>query len=892
MNKKLIGIFFTVGVFLTGCEKASNQTTTLTIPSQANNLLHQTSQSDIDELANELEVEFTLLSNVVTEQCDKTKTDGLCFEASISLTAKKTILATGWEIYFSQIAPLHNFDSEEFTLKHINGDLHTLAPTEKFKGFIEGERKTITFRASFWSLAESDIMPNYIIRADNLVARVIESTKAKVDPETQMEYVPYVNDYTDYKNHFKRTQDDKTPWLDSIGFYQRNSALGEALLDVSNVIIPTPKLVQYPDEKGHLDLSKGININFGNVEKSQVTAALVRLSLFGITQNSSGVDVKLSIKEDKSKMIGSYLFDVDSAGISIIGVDNNGVFNGLQSLASLITIAKKSVPFIHIMDEPLYEFRGLLVDTARNFRSKAFILKLLDQMAAYKLNKLHLHMGEDEGWRLEIPGLPELTEISSKRCLDIDEQSCLMPQLGAGVDITTEVNGFYSVSDYTEILQAATARHIQVLPSLDMPGHSRAAIKAMSARYNKFSMLEDKEKAEQYLLHDPTDLTKYSSVQFYKDNTINACQESSYRFIEKVMTEVQKIHADAGQPLSRYHIGADETAGAWLESDVCKSFIANNEHGVTKMSELGAYFVERVSNMISDMGIEPAAWSDGLEHTRKENMPAVVQANAWEHLPWGGHTKVNELANRNWQIVLSIPDVTYFDFPYEADPKEHGYYWASRRTNTEKVFQFMPQNLPIHAEFWLDRQDQPYVSDDTIQKDENGNIIHHPLEQGRSFLGIQGQLWGENVRTDNVAEYKIFPRVIALAERAWHKASWAVPYNYMGYKYSQDSQVFNPKMQLERDQQWQLFANALGQKELPKLDLADVKYRLPTVGAKIDKGLLYANSTFPGLPIEYQEQGKEWTLYTQPVKVTSQVKIRTATINNVRKGRSVLVKDN
>ena len=892
MNKKLLAIFFTAGVMLAGCEKATEQSATSVITAPANDELHQVNQSDLDELANELEVKFTLISNAVPDKCDKTKTDGLCFEASISLTSDKTILATGWEIYFSQIAPLHNFDSKEFTLKHINGDLHTLTPTEKFKGFIAGESKTITFRASFWSLAESDIMPNYIVRADNLTARVIENTRAKIDPDTQMEYVPYVNDYTDYKNHFKRTKDDKTPWLDSVGFYQRNSALGEKMLDVSNVIIPTPKLVQYPEQSGQLDLSKGINIHYGNTEKQQVNAAIDRLSLFGIQQSSTGTDVKLSVKADPSKMIGSYSFDIDTAGISIVGVDNNGVFNGLQSLASLISLNKKTVPYVHIVDEPLYEFRGMLIDTARNFRSKAFILKLLDQMAAYKLNKLHLHMGEDEGWRLEIPGLPELTEISSKRCFDLTEQSCLMPQLGAGVDSASEVNGFYSVEDYSEILQAATARHIQVLPSLDMPGHSRAAIKAMAARYNKYSMLEDKEKAEQYLLHDPNDVTEYSSVQFYKDNTINACQESSYRFIEKVMTEVQKIHAAAGQPLTRYHIGADETAGAWLESDVCKTFIANNEHGVTEMSELGAYFVERVSNMISDMGIEPAAWSDGLEHTKKENMPAVVQANAWDHLPWGGHTKVNELANRNWQIVLSIPDVTYFDFPYEADPKEHGYYWASRRTNTEKVFQFMPQNLPVHAEFWLDRQDQPYVSDDTVQKDENGKVIHQPLEQGRSFLGIQGQLWSENVRTDNVAEYKIFPRVIALAERAWHKASWAVPYNYIGYKYSQNSQVFSQEMRSERDRQWQLFANALGQKEFPKLDLAEIKYRLPTVGAKIEDGFLFANSTFPGLPIEYQEQGKAWQQYSQPMKVASSVKIRATTVNQTRKGRSVAVNHN
>ena len=892
MKKNLFIIAMSL-IAILGCEQSASEKSSMDeTKKHTKQTLTSASQTDIDAIAQHLVVQYDHITNVQDEKCNKTLTDGLCFEAKITFTSAKDIIANDWEIYYSQIAPLHNFDSSEFNLVHLNGDLHKLTPTEHFTGFKAGESKSITFRASFWSLTESDIMPNYIIAADNLTAKVIESTKAQIDADTQMEYLPYVSDYTDYKHHFKRTADDATPWLDSVGFYQRNQMLGEELLTVDHVIIPTPKSVTFPKSTGKLDISSGINIDFGNTDFSLVEAAIQRLASLGVAEKENGASVKLSVKKDDKKLIGSYQFDVTANGIDIIGVDNTGVFNGLQSLASLVDVNSNTIPYIHVIDEPLYEFRGMLVDVARNFRSKDFILKLLDQMAAYKLNKLHLHMGEDEGWRLEIPGLPELTDVSSKRCFDLTEQTCLLPQLGAGVEANASTSGFYTVEDYSEILRAATARHIQVLPSLDMPGHSRAAIKAMTARYNKYSQLEDKEKAEQYLLHDPNDITKYSSVQFYNDNTINACQESSYAFIKKVMTEVQKIHLEAGQPLTRYHIGADETAGAWLESEVCKNFIANNEHGVKDMKELGAYFVERVANMISEMGIEPAAWSDGLEHTRKENMPAVVQANAWDHLPWGAHHRVNELANRNWQIVLSIPDVTYFDFPYEADPKEHGYYWAARRTNTEKVFQFMPQNLPVHAEFWLDRQDNPYVADDTVKRDEQGNITHHPLEQGRGFLGIQGQLWSENVRTDNIAEYKIFPRVIALAERAWHKASWAVPYNYSGFKYSQETNTFAQDKQLQRDEQWRLFANAIGQKELVKLDIADVKYRLPTVGAMIEEGKLYANVAFPGLSIEYQESGKPWQKYTQPTAVSGDVKVRTSTSNNSRKGRIVEVKSN
>lgn len=498
-------------------------------------------------------------------------------------------------------------------------------------------------------------------------------------------------------------------------------------------------------------------------------------------------------------------------------------------------------------------------------------------------------MGDDEGWRLEIPGLPELTDVGAKRCFDPSEQQCLMPQLGAGTNPNNINNGYYSVEDYKELLKAASARHIQVIPSLDMPGHSRAAIKSMEARYDKYVALEQKDIAQQYLLSDPNDKTKYSSIQFYSDNTINACQESSYAFVKKVMTEVQKIHNEAGQPLTRYHIGADETAGAWLESPVCNAFIENNDKGITDMKQLGAYFVERVANMLADMGIEPAAWSDGLEHTNPEKMPSVVQANAWGHLPWGAHHTLNKLVNRNWQVVLSIPDVTYFDFPYEADPKEHGYYWASRRTNTEKVFQFMPQNIPVHAEFWLDRQDNPFVIDDTLQINDQGKVIHQPMKEGKRYFGIQGQLWSENIRTNEMAEYKVFPRLIALAERAWHKASWAVPYNYLGERYDQSSNHFNSRLKQIREQQWVLFANALGQKELPKLDKAGVNYRLPTVGAKIEQGILYANIAFPGLTIEFKDGQKDWQIYSGPTAVGHNVQVRAISSDGQRKGRVVAV---
>jgi hexosaminidase len=852
-------------------------------------LLKQATQSDIDLIARNLDIKYRLITNEPTDKCDQSKGDGHCFEVELSLTATAPILAKDWSIHFSQVAPVQSFESDEFLLQHINGDLHKIDLSPAYQGFEQGETKTILFRAIFWSLSETDAMPNYIVVSNNTQPKVISSTQTTIDPDTGLELLPYVLPYTNAVKQFKRTSDDSTQWLNSKSLFARNIANANAEFDVAKMIVPTPKKMMLDQQNRVLSLANGLAIDFGNVPENEVSAALTRLASFGFATNAKGTALKLNISADSSKMAGSYQLLIDSQAISITGVDGNGVFNGLQSLASLVRLDSTEVPLLEIDDEPLYQFRGMMVDVARNFHSKAFIFKLLDQMAAYKLNKLHLHLGDDEGWRLEIPGLPELTQLSSKRCFDLQEQQCLMPQLGAGIDPKGPVSGYYSVTDYQEILQAASARHIQVIPSLDMPGHSRAAIKAMQARAKKYAAQEQTAKAQQFQLVDNNDQTKYSSVQFYNDNTINVCLETSYAFVTEVMTQVKAMHQQVGHALTRYHIGADETAGAWIESPACIDFIANNNQGVKDMSELGAYFVERVAKILSKLDIETAGWSDGLSHTRVEKMPAVVQVNAWGVLPWGGHSQTHDLANRNWQVVVSTPDVLYFDFPYEADPKEHGYYWASRQVNTEKIFQFMPGNLPVHAEFWLDRQDNPFVADDRPTFDEQGKLTSGPLQQGRQFLGVQGQLWSENTRTDSMAEHKVFPRLLALAERAWHLPQWAVPYNYEGFKYSRKSKVFSDQLKASRDLQWQQFATNLGSKEFAKLDHAGIAYRLPTVGASIVQGVLSANSAFPGLSIEFKQQGRQWQDYSKPVSVSEKVAVRSISPDRKRRGRTTFV---
>ena len=896
MRLTLLSLSIFTMTLLLGCKPNQDQNNQASKPTTApSSKLHAATQSDIDSMAKSLDVNYRLVTNIPSNKCDEKKADGACFEVELSFTAKQAITANNWSIFFSQISPIQSFESQWFQVKHINGDLHKITLKEGFDGFKANETKTLLFRANFWSLSETDALPNYIIVSEELSPKVIESTKVTIDNDTGLEILPYVSAYTNEDKQFKRQPSDKTQRLTADRLFYRNQLIEQQaegeLINVEAQIIPSPSNIKVDSTKAGLDLNSGIQVNLNNVSRQAIDAALTRLASFGVREQAKGHPLFVKIETDSSKKIGSYQLNITADGIEVTGVDASGVFYGLQSLAALVHLDKLTVPFVAVDDEPHYAFRGMLVDVARNFRSKAFILKLLDQMAAYKLNKLHLHLGDDEGWRLEIPSLPELTEVGARRCFDPSERECLMPQLGAGIDTNSEVNGYYSVADYTDILQAASARHIQVIPSLDMPGHSRAAVKSMAARYEKYMAKEQEQLATEYLLHDIEDKTKYSSVQYYSDNTINVCMPSAYRFVERVMLDVKSIHEAAGQPLSRYHIGADETAGAWVESPQCKAFLAKHNADVSNAKELGAYFVERVSNILADLGIEAAAWIDGLEHTNPNNMPAVIQANAWNPLAFGGHKPSHKVANYNWQVVVSSPDVLYFDFPYEADPKEHGYYWASRQINTEKIFQFMPDNLPIHAEFWLDREDKPYIADDRLVKDESGKTVSAPLNKDVQFYGVQGQLWSENTRTDATAEYKIFPRIFALAERAWHKASWAVPYNYAGAKYSQESKTFTEQGKQVRDRAWQQFAHTIGKKELAKLELAQVAYRLPTVGAVIKKGILHANIAYPGLIIEYQEGHNNWQQYQKPIAVKGEVKVRSRTINGNRTSRISVIKE-
>ncbi len=826
-------------------------------------------QGDLDRFAAELQVRYTVLDNHPAGCADE------CFLSRLSLTSPHGDASGEWTLYFGMEAAVDKVGTDQVDIRHINGDLYALTPSKAYRGFAPGATLNVDLRAAGTQVTRFYMMPNEYIAAKGLMPKVVASTRPSIDPETGLETYPFVQPFVDETKLSGRSGKDETRWPTAEAIYDDNASHGSGASATGTELLPTPVLMQADPAHRSLSLSRGIRLKVNGISASDISGALQDLAAAGVPQADRGIPVVLDVKPKGGMVAGAYSLTIGTDAVHVTAGDAEGASNALFSLLDLLTQDRR-LPVAAIVDAPRFPFRGLLIDVARNFHGKAEILKVIDEMARYKLNKLQLHMADDQGWRLEIPGLPELTQIGSRRCHDLDEKTCLIPQLGSGPSSDAAANGFLTRDDYIEILRAAAGRHIEVIPSLDMPGHSRAAIKAMQLRYVTFTANGNPTEAGRYLLSDPADATQYRTVQGFTDNTINVCLESAFAFEVKIIDEVAKMHAAAGQPLKRYFIGGDETPGAWIGSPVCQSVAKETGEPVDKM---GARFLERIAKTLDGRGIEPAAWSDGMAEVDPARMPARAQSNSWETLFDGGVAAPHHQANTpGWQVVLSTPDATYFDMPYSPDPDERGNGWATRNLETRRAFEFMPENLPAHAEIWND----PNAHAGAIVDSE-------PLKAGVKFSGMQAQLFSEMIHSDAEVDYMLFPRLAAFAERAWHRADWEAPYDPTGGRHDRTSGQFTLDMAARREADWDHFVAHLGRQELPRLDLAGIAYRIPVPGARIVDGRLHANLSIPGLPIEYKDGAGEWRPFKDGVVVSGTVWVRARSADSKRAGRSVEV---
>lgn len=168
----------------------------------------------------------------------------------------------------------------------------------------------------------------------------------------------------------------------------------------------------------------------------------------------------------------AYQLTVENQAVRIKGGSKAGLIWGIQSFLGVVE--QGQAPQATIIDEPRYRYRGMQVDVARHHRSVALMKRLIDHVSMLKLNTLHLGLTNDEGWRIEIPGLPELTDIGGKRCHDLDERRCLLPQLGSGPFDSNRGSGYFSVAEYEWLVDYANDHGIEVIPEINMPGHARS----------------------------------------------------------------------------------------------------------------------------------------------------------------------------------------------------------------------------------------------------------------------------------------------------------------------------------------------------------------------------------------------------------------------------------
>ncbi|HDR9188491.1 beta-N-acetylhexosaminidase [Burkholderia vietnamiensis] len=720
----------------------------------------------------------------------------------------------GWKLYLHSIRRLLRIDRPGFALRRLTGDLYELTPQPGSLRLAPGERIALPFVAEYWLRRYSDVIPRPYVVVDGA-------------PPTVLRY----ND-----------TDDELRYVESLPADAQNSSTGNAppvaaRPDASRALPSVKREQRLP---GALEL-RGVELVLPELPDAQVAALRERaatLGLDGARARVRGVVAPRRLPADIATP-GGYRLAIGPRGVLVEGYDRAGLYYGVQTLFSLAPAGGGPVPALLVEDAPRFTHRGMHVDLARNFKHPATLRRLIDQMSAYKLNRLHLHLSDDEGWRIEIPGLPELTDIGARRCHDPSETRCLLPQLGSGPD-NRSGGGYLTRADYVALVRYAADRFVEVIPEIDMPAHARAAVVSMEARYRRLHAAGRDQEANAYRLLDPQDTSNLTTVQFYdRRSDLNPCVPGALNFASKVIREIAAMHADAQAPLRIWHFGGDEAKNIllgggfqplngtdpnkgridlaaqdkpWARSPACAALLQGGE--IRSIDELPTRFAKQVSAAVDANGIDTmAAWQDGIKHASgpRDFSTRHVMVSLWDTIFWGAADSARDLSNAGYLTVLALPDYLYFDFPYTLNPRERGYYWGSQATDEYKVFSLAPENLPQNAEVMGDRDGNAFEATGT-----------GPAPR---IEGIQGQAWGEVMRNDTFLEYMVYPRLLALAERAWHRADWELPYA-AGVRYKRGDTHHVDTAALQRD--WAGFATLVVQRELPKLDRAGIGYRKPS----------------------------------------------------------------
>lgn len=509
------------------------------------------------------------------------------------------------------------------------------------------------------------------------------------------------------------------------------------------------------------------------------------------------IEIKYNSQLEKAE---AYTLEVTPDKITISASDEHGAFNALQTIRQLLpptietvgnnTLASVSIPSLKIEDSPAFSWRGMHLDVSRHFFTLDYLKKHIDRLALYKFNKFHLHLTDDQGWRLEIKKYPKLTNEGAWRTFNNQDSACMKkavenpnfkidPRFIHEKDGKTVYGGFYTQEEMKDLIAYAQSKHIEIIPEIDVPGHMMAAI-------NSYPYLIEGQKSEWGELFS---------------TPVCPCKEEAYTFTKDVLQEVIDLF-----PSKYIHIGADEVdKKSWSNSELCKEFMKAN--GLEDVDKLQSHFVHEIQEFVEAHGKKIIAWDEILEGGTNPNVTIMY---------WRGWVKdaPKKAVLGNSEVIMTPTNPLYFDY--------------------------VNNNISVNNVYHIE----------VIPADI-------PADKAHLIQGAQANLWTEMIPTEQQAEFQMYPRMIALAERTW----------------TNNTSRFDE------------FSQRL-LKQYPRLDALGINYRLPDIEGFAQENVFIGstdfmvNSPLPDMTIHYTLDGGIPTTdspkLSQPITISQPVLLKMA----------------
>ncbi|GAT61799.1 beta-N-acetylhexosaminidase [Paludibacter jiangxiensis] len=479
-------------------------------------------------------------------------------------------------------------------------------------------------------------------------------------------------------------------------------------------LIPRP--VEVTPAKGSFSLTSAAAIVAGKGSKQVALYLQQKLNRstgmpFKLATTSAVGSIELIVNSALDIPAEGYLLSATDKGVKIEGKDADGLFYGVQTLLQLLPPQVYSaqlqggiqwtIPAVSVKDYPRFHYRGMMLDVVRQFFDEQTVKNYIDWLAIHKINKFHWHLTDDQGWRIEIKKYPKLTSVAAWR----GPNEAIAPTLGSG---DKRYGGFYTQKQIKEIVRYAAEQHIEVIPEIDLPGHSHAAASAYPEILCPTSRDEAKRAAD-----DMADAWCVGN-------------ETNFTMLANILKEVAALF-----PSKIIHIGGDEVNMAiWPRCPICSAFM--KKENMQKPEELQNYFVHRLNKIIDGLGKRMAGWDEILDGG---DLEGSTQVYAWRSLK-----RAEVATEKGVPTVVMVGQNYYFDM---AQSKyERGHNWAGL--------------VPLDKVYALDPADNTVFT----------------AEQAKKVMGVQAAIWSELFNEPaRFLDYQSYPRICAMAEAGWTQQS-------------------------------------------------------------------------------------------------------------------------